>query len=139
MAFRRKPRGTSKASTSTYKSSLEQAVALGLEALGVPVLYETEDVAYEVPAKRHKYKPDFLLPNGIRIEAKGYFTAEDRKKMVAVKASNPFMDIRFVFGRASNKLNKLSPTTYAKWCEDHGFKWAEKVVPRDWLEEPSQN
>ncbi len=139
MAFRRKPRGTSKASTSTYKSSLEQAVALGLEALGVPVLYEAERVAYEVPAKQHHYKPDFLLPNGIRIEAKGYFTADDRKKMLAVKASHPFMDIRFVFGRAANKLNKDSPTTYSMWADSHGFKWAEKVVPRAWLEEPSPN
>jgi hypothetical protein len=139
MAFRRRARGTSKASTSTYKSSLEQAVALSLEAQGVPVLYEPETVGYEVPAKKHKYTPDFVLPNGIRIETKGYFTSEDRKKMLAVKASNPFLDIRFVFGRASNKLNKLSPTTYAKWCDDHGFPWAEKAVPRAWLEEPSAN
>ena len=139
MAFRRRARGTSKASTSTYKSSLEQAVALSLEAQGVSVLYETEVVDYEVPATKHKYKPDFLLPNGIRIEAKGYFTAEDRKKMKLVKQANPFMDIRFVFGRASNKLNKDSPTTYAMWAESHGFPWAEKEVPRAWIQEPSKN
>lgn len=139
MPFRRRARGTSKSTSSLYKSSLEQGIALGLEAQGVLVSYEEETFNYEVPAKKHKYTPDFKLPNGIRIEAKGYLTAEDRKKMVQVKASNPFLDIRFVFGRATNKLNKLSPTTYAKWAEDHGFPWAEKVIPNAWLEEPSKN
>jgi hypothetical protein len=98
-----------------------------------------EKIEYEVPAKKHKYTPDFTLPNGIRIEAKGYLTAEDRAKMKRVKASNPFLDIRFVFGRASNKLNKESPTTYAMWAEDNGFKWAEKVIPREWITEPAKN
>lgn len=139
MTFRRKPRGTSKSTSARFKSSLEELIALRLESQGVPVLYETEAISYEVPAVKHKYTPDFLLPNGIRIEAKGYFTAEDRRKMLQVKASNPFLDIRFIFGRATNKLNKLSPTTYAKWADDHGFPWAEKVIPDAWLEEPSKN
>ena len=137
--FKRRPRGTSKSTTSLYKSGLEQAIALGLEASGVVVSYETETVEYVVPATRHKYTPDFRLPNGILIEAKGYFTAEDRKKMKLVKEANPFLDIRFVFARASNKLNKKSPTTYAKWADTHGFKWAERLVPHDWLQEPSKN
>jgi hypothetical protein len=130
---------SSKPRNTPYRSGLEQAVALGLEAQGVPVLYETEVVEYEVPAKKHKYTPDFILPNGIMIEVKGYLTGEDRTKMKQVKASNPHLDIRFLFGRAMNKLNKKSATTYAKWAEDHGFKWAEKVIPRDWLAEPSKN
>ena len=137
--FKRRPRGTSKSASSLYKSSLEEAIALGLEAQGVAVSYETEVLEYEVPATRHKYTPDFKLPNGIYIEAKGYFTADDRKKMKLVKEANPWLDIRFVFARAQNKLNKKSPTTYAKWADTHGFKWAEKIVPHAWLQEPSAN
>ncbi len=139
MAFRRRPRGTSKSTSSQFKSKLEQGIALALEAQGISVSYETEKIEYEVPSKKHKYIPDFKLPNGIFIEAKGYLTAEDRAKMKQVKASNPDLDIRFVFGRASNKLNKESPTTYSRWAEDHGFKWAEGFVPHDWLAEPSKN
>lgn len=136
---RNRARGSSKSTSSKFKSALEQGIALALEAMGVPDSYEKEQLEYEVPAKKHKYTPDFTLPNGIRIEAKGYLTAEDRTKMKYVKASNPDLDIRFIFGRSINKLNKKSPTTYARWAEDHGFKWAEKVIPRDWLEEPPKN
>jgi len=139
MAFRRRARGVSKARSSGFKSLLEEQVALGLEAQGVPVLYEPEELHYEIPASNHKYTPDFVLPNGIRIETKGYLTAEDRKKMRLVKAANPDLDIRFVFGRASNKLNKLSPTTYADWSTKYGFLWAERLVPHDWVSEPSKN
>lgn len=137
--FRRRPRGTSKSTSSRYRSSLEEGIALGLEAQGVPFSYESQVLEYEVPATKHKYTPDFLLPNGIVIEAKGYFTAEDRKKMKLVREANPELDIRFVFARAQNKLNKKSPTTYAKWAETHGFKWAEKIVPHAWLQEASPN
>ena len=135
----RRARGTSKSSDSRFKSSLEQNIALGLEAQGVVVSYEERVVEYEVPAKKHKYNPDFELPNGILIEAKGYLTAEDRTKMKRVKASNPKLDIRFVFGRASNKLNKKSPTTYADWADKYGFPWAERLVPSAWIAEPRKN
>ena len=33
------------------------------------------------------------------------------------------------------KLNKNSTTTYAIWCEKHGFKWASKLVPMEWMNE----
>jgi len=42
------------------------------------------------------------------------------------------LDIRFVFLRASNKIYKGSKTTYAAWCERHGFEWAEGSIPTDW-------
>lgn len=137
--FRRRARGTSKATDSKYKSSLEQLIALGLEARGVPVLYETQTLEYVEPATDHKYTPDFILPNGIIIEAKGYLTSEDRTKMKQVKASNPFSDIRFVFQRATNKLNKKSPTTYGDWATKYGFPFAERLVPDAWIQEPSKN
>jgi hypothetical protein len=132
--FKRRPRGTSKSTTSRYRSSLEEGIALGLEAQGVPFSYESKVLDYTVPATVHRYTPDFILGD-IIIEAKGYLTSEDRSKMKLVKASNPDLDIRFVFQRASNRLNKKSSTTYADWAEKYGFKWAEKFVPLEWIKE----
>jgi hypothetical protein len=69
------------------------------------------------------------------IETKGYFTAADRAKHLAIKKQMPKIEIRFVFMNAKNKLNKNSSTTYADWCDRHGFKWAEGSVPDSWLME----
>ncbi len=83
-----------------------------------------------------RYLADWVLPNGIIIEAKGHFTSADRRKMRAVKEAHPDLEIRMVFGRAENKLNKTSRTTYWKWCESKGFPWANKSVPKSWHAEP---
>ena len=42
-------------------------------------------IQYEKPATKHKYTPDFVLPNGIIIEAKGIFEREDRQKHLLIK------------------------------------------------------
>jgi hypothetical protein len=52
-----------------------------------------------------------------------------------VRECHPELDIRFVFGNAQTRLSKRSATTYAAWCDKHGFKWAHKHVPDEWLEE----
>lgn len=97
--------------------------------------YETIKVRYERPATSHTYTPDFPLPNGIIVETKGLFSAEDRKKHLLVQAQHPELDIRFVFSNSRAKLYKGSPTTYAAWCEKNGFKYADKLIPRAWLQE----
>jgi hypothetical protein len=75
-----------------------------------------------------------LLPNGIYLEVKGRLTVEDRRKMLAVKKSNPELDIRFVFQAPYNKINKGSKTTYAKWAEKYGFLWCSySTIPLTWL------
>lgn len=82
------------------------------------------------------YLPDFRLPNGIYIEAKGYFSPKDRRKMLAVKAMHPKMDVRFVFQRANNKLTKAKNSkSYWQWAEQHGFPWAEGTIPTKWWRE----
>jgi hypothetical protein len=59
-----------------------------------------------------------------------------RQRLILAKQQNPALDIRIVFENASLPINKGSPTTYAKWAEDHGFKWADKgVVPASWIKE----
>jgi len=69
------------------------------------------------------------------IEAKGLFTATDRKKHIFIKQQHPELDIRFVFMSATNKLSKKSRTTYADWADKNDFKWANKTIPESWLKE----
>lgn len=94
--------------------------------------YEPVALPYVI---EHNYFPDWVLPNGICIEAKGRLTTFDRAKMIAVKRAHPHIDIRFVFMNANNKLTKRSKTTYWQWAESKGFPWAEWRVPKDWIEE----
>jgi hypothetical protein len=78
---------------------------------------------------------DFELPNGILIETKGRFKPADRTKHLLIKQQHPELDIRFVFSNSHNTLSKKSSTTYADWCDKHGFKWADKQIPRSWIDE----
>jgi hypothetical protein len=116
-----------------FRSSLEQKIAADLTSRGISFEYESLRVPYM--GKPKKYLIDFQLPNGIIVEAKGWFTSEDRTKSLLVREQNPGIDLRFVFQRASSRLRKGSSTTYAEWCEKHGFLWAEGTVPQRWLSE----
>lgn len=116
-----------------YRSMLEVAIADQLKSLGVDFEYETLKIPYQ--KKDRIYKADFVLPNGIIIEGKGRFKSEDRSKHLLIKEQHPELDIRFVFSNSSNKLNKNSKTTYASWCEKHGFLYADKVIPGEWLDD----
>jgi len=114
-----------------YRSGLEEKVADLLTGLGVAFKYEDHRVPYQLQCN---YTPDFHLPNGVFLEAKGHLTQEDRRKMKAVKICNPELDIRFVFQAPFNKIYKGSKTTYAKWAEKHGFPWcAFHSIPIEWL------
>jgi hypothetical protein len=120
-----------------FRSGLEAKISEDLKSKGVPFSYETLKIAYTVPARGAKYTPDFLLlSNGIIVEGKGIFDAEDRKKHLLIKQQHPELDIRFVFSRANAPIYKGSPTTHANWAEHHGFKYAEKLVPDAWVKEP---
>ncbi len=119
-----------------FKSGLEENISQQIASKGIEVQYESEKVAYIIPASEHTYHPDFKLPNGIRIETKGRFVIADRKKHLLVKEQNPNLDIRFVFSNSKNKINKRSKTTYGDWCDKHGFKYADKVIPDEWFLEP---
>ena len=115
-----------------YRSQFEKIVAVKMAQDGGVFKYETIRLPY-VPKVRH-YTPDFYIPEtDIYIEAKGRVTREDRTKMLLIKQQHPECDIRFVFANAKNKLYKNSKTTYSDWCNKHGFDWAEKTVPREWL------
>jgi len=112
-----------------YRSGYEERVALANpKAEHEP----SEPIVKYTQTKR--YIPDFVLSNGVIVEAKGYFESKDRTKMVAVKKQNPCLDIRFLFQKANNRLTK-SPNSrmYWQWCEDNGFLWSEgTTIPEEW-------
>lgn len=117
-----------------FRSDFELALAKQLAEESIDFSYEEEKLSW-VP-KPKIYTPDFYLKKqDIYIEAKGHFKPSDRVKMLEVIKQNPFLDIRMVFLRGSNKLNRTSSTTYGQWCDRHGILWAERVIPKEWLEE----
>lgn len=118
-----------------FRSGLEEAIANSLTSKGVGFLFEKLVIPYVKPEKAAKYTPDFKLDNGIIIESKGRFLTEDRQKHLLVQKQHPEYDIRFVFSYSKTKISKRSPTTYAMWCEKHGFKYADKDIPDAWLKE----
>lgn len=121
-----------------YESDLEYQNALHLTALGVTVVYEpaNQKIHFLQPEKSRTYLPDFVLPNGILVECKGQFTLADRQKHVWIKQQHPELDIRFVLQNPNAKIRKGSNTTLAMWCEKHGFAWADKLIPKEWLPKP---
>ena len=114
-----------------FRSGLEEKVADLMVELGVDYEYESTKVPYQI---QHNYTPDFLLPNGVYLECKGYWEPEDRRKIKAVKEQNPEIDLRMVFQSPYNKISKKSKTTYAQWCEKHNIPWTSFAnIPLKWF------
>lgn len=115
---------------SKFRSKFEERLAYALTRRDIEYSYESTRLEFTVA---RRYTPDFILSNGVMVEAKGYFTSADRTKHLRVRECNPDADIRFCFQNASNKLNKTSKTSYADWCDRHGFLWCEKIIPDTWV------
>jgi len=122
-----------------FRSGLEKTTASDLKSRGVAFSYEEHIIQYEQPAKKRKYTPDFEIHTKsgrqIFIETKGRFVTADRQKHLLIKAQHPDLDIRFVFSNSRARISKLSKTTYAMWCEKNEFKYADKTIPEEWLNE----
>ena len=120
-----------------YRSGLEDRTAKQLSDAGKPVIYEQEKIAFVWPARPTTYRPDFKIVTAsggfFYVETKGRFTVSDRQKHLLIREQRPELDIRFVFSNQNAKLYKGSPTTYAMWCEKHGFVYANKTIPDAWL------
>ena len=117
--------------TSKFRSKLEERIAELLDALHISYEYESTKVPYTI---QHNYLPDFVLPNHIYLEAKGYWEPADRRKVLAVKRDNPDIDLGMVFQSPYNKISKKSKTTYAQWGEKHDIPWTHfHNIPLDWL------
>ena len=128
---------------SKFKSKLEEDFNDFLIKQKIKFGYEDYKVSYLKPEKLSKYTPDFNCPAidtfKIIFETKGQFLTSDRKKHLLIKAQHPNLDIRFVFQNENNKLYRGSPTTYAKWCEQHNFKFANRIIPKEWLKEKGKD
>jgi hypothetical protein len=97
---------------------------------------EYEPVSLAYPCGVRRYKPDLVLPNGIAIEIKGWFTPADRAKTLKVLAAYPGLELRFVMQRPETTLDGRSKTTCAMWLDAHGIKWAKGDIPKSWYSEP---
>jgi len=116
------------------KSKFEEDVAKWLRSAKQKVRYEEIRIRYAVIQHRY-YKPDFILNNGIIIEAKGWLRPRDRTKHLLIKDQYPDLDIRFLFQNANNFLRKGSKTRYSDWCNKYGIMYAHKELPKEWLTE----
>ena len=115
-----------------YRSRFEMDFATFLEMNNVKYDYESQKIKYT--PKTRTYTPDFhLLDYDILIETKGQFVTSDRTKHLLIREHHPDIDIRFVFQDARKKLYKGSKTTYADWCNTHGFEYAQQELPRAWF------
>ncbi len=119
------------------KGGWEPEVLKGLKALQreykYSIEYESDKLVYTV---QHVYTPDFVLHlsdgRKVYIEAKGYWDAEDRRKIRHVMQQNPEADIRMLF-QANSKLHKASPTRYADYCEKYKIPYAVGAIPKEWF------
>ena len=122
-----------------FRSGLEAKVSQQLEFAGVPFEYEELTLSFIQPEKVRKYTPDFCLmkKNGepLIVETKGIFTLEDRQKMLWVKEQYPDLDIRIVFSNSKAKLRKGAKSSYADWCNKNEYKFADKFIPQEWIDE----
>ena len=133
---------------SKYRSGFEERIAKAFGRRKIDFRYEPMTLDYitpPVPAKNHKYTPDFLFEaedgHTIYVEAKGRLTVANRQKMLLVKQHNPELDIRFLFMNARQPLiskrkrgtkkngDIYKSTTYGEWAEKNGFPWAQGNDP----------
>lgn len=117
-----------------FRSGLEDIINKQLIKAGIEPKYESMKLPYRVE-KNCNYTPDFPVTKNIILETKGRFLTADRMKMLALKKQYPDIDFRFIFSNSKSRISKKSVTTYGRWCEKNGFKYADKEVPAEWIEE----
>lgn len=108
------------------RNKFEDSVERQLRRAKVGYKYESKKIPYYWVGH---YTPDFDVKtqtgSSFIIECKGYFRADDKRKLVAVKRNNPTLDIRLVFYRYSKSS--------IKWCEKHRFPYAIQKIPKEWM------
>lgn len=136
----------SKPNRDDFRSGFEYTLATQLFDAGIDFKYEIasynyflkipnafcEDCGSKEVYTEKSYTPDFFLPNGIIIEAKGKFTSDNRKKHKALKELHPEIDVRIVFMR-DNWLTKTHTIKCSTWCEQEGIDYSIGRIPPEWL------
>jgi len=114
------------------KSGFERTVVASLQSRGVNFEYESVELPYVLHGTYH---PDLkLVDTGVIVELKGVLDREAKRKMIAVRKQYPDLDIRFVFMDASKKVPGTKQT-HAQWADRNGYKWADRAIPEEWLNE----
>lgn len=155
MPRRRKSKNSFRVEHFDFKSGFEKTIGNDLIKKGIPFAYEAQSFKYTITIPRsvcpecgsspstleRTYTPDFFFQDGLIVEAKGRFTAEERKKHAAMKEQYPDMDLRLLF-KSNNWLGKApkrgepigKKKNYVTWCEAHGIQCAVgNVIPEEWL------
>jgi len=130
---------------SGYRSAFEKRIHDQLKKARVTAFYEPRDMIIPYTLKssgicavcgshevleNHNYLPDFYLPKqNVYIEGKGILTAENRKKMNAVKHQHPDKQIVFIFQK-NGKITKR--VKYLDWAKKNGF--VAYLESENWLE-----
>lgn len=125
-----------------FRNKFEAYTGEKLREAGVDYSYESERLDYTVSGQ---YVPDFVLRTRggkvLYVETKGNgrsFDGAVRRKLIAVKSQHPDKDIRIVFysdGAIGPKRKDGTRLRQSDWAIKHGFKWAIKDIPEEWLEE----
>jgi hypothetical protein len=117
------------------KGTFEARVVSDLNNRSIAFEYEPEKLPYTV---QRNYIPDLRIGE-MYVEVKGYFRQEAQRKMRNVREQHPEKDIRFLFQRldspvqGAKKRKDGSKMTCAEWAERHGFLYAEKEIPDEWI------
>ena len=112
-----------------FRNQFEERLGSFLDDRRVAYEYETLVLGYTLEGK---YKPDFILPNGIIIEAKGFFRTHAQRALKAVKKKHPKLDIRLVFYNQNQKVQGSNLKCY-EWAVKYKFKFADKNIPEEWI------
>jgi hypothetical protein len=126
------------------RSKFEEGLRRRLDYEKVKYEYEKESIpiVLDVPgycgecgsrsvARKSRYTPDFFFPVWV-VEAKGKFTARDRKRVLALKAARPDMKFAMLFQR-DNWLTNRHVSRYSDWCREHGIPCSVGWFKEEWI------
>lgn len=87
------------------------------------MVYEPERLEYVL---KHTYRYDFLMPNGIAIESKGFFRPGDQRTILAIRAQGYDLRMLLMYDRLP----------MVQWCEKHGVPYSIGTkIPKEWYDE----
>ena len=110
--------------------AFEDAVCNSFEAFGAS--FTRSGSVYVPYVLTASYTPDIVIGD-MYIEVKSYLDEDDRRKMEAVKLSNPHLDIRFVFSKPFKLLPHRKKLTHAGWAEKNNFPWTTADNLQKWI------
>lgn len=125
--------------TSIFKSSTEQKVYVDLLwNHSVKALYEGEELGYKKARSknRSRYTPDIVIvyPSGAKmyIEVKARLDSKSREKLLAVRQSNPGINLGLIVDDVSRPIEKGRTTTVQQWAKRSKIRVASRLVPQAW-------